>query len=123
MSDELIHYTALRKANRERQREWAPDDDDTQSSAPLFRATELGGEVGEALNVVKKLEHERLNMTGSRATKENLAEELADIIICADLLAIEYDIDLAQAVRDKFNATSAKVGLKTRMCAGVGGLM
>jgi len=40
----------------------------------LFRGVELGGEAGEALNVIKKLERERLGWRGSRATPEQLAD-------------------------------------------------
>lgn len=101
----------LRAANIARQEEWSKG----QDTPALFKATELGGEVGEALNVVKKLERERLGMVGSRASVDHLAEELADIIICTDLLAMHYGIDLDLAVARKFNATSDKVGMSTRM--------
>ena len=104
-------YQTLRAANTARQVEWANGDD----TPALFKATELGGEVGEALNVVKKLERERFGWKGSRDTVEHLAEELADIIICTDLLAMHYGIDLNAAVARKFNATSEKVGLNTRL--------
>ena len=101
----------LRRANQTRQKEW----DSGNQITPLYRATELAGELGEALNVVKKLERERLGIRGSRDTVEHLAEELADILICVDLLAADYDIDLSKALPAKFNATSEKVGLKTRL--------
>lgn len=101
----------LREANAARQAEW--DKDGGIDAA--YRAMELGGEVGELLNVVKKLERERRGIRGSRATKEQLAEELADVVICADLLAMHYGVDLGAAVVRKFNATSEKVGLSTRM--------
>ena len=39
--------------------------------------------------------------------------ELADVIICADLIAMDEGIDLAQAVKDKFNKTSRKYNLNT----------
>lgn len=101
----------LREANLARQAEWDPDDQITLS----YRGNEMAGEVGEACNVIKKLERERMGIRGSRDTVAHLAEELADVIICADLIASAAGIDLDQAVRDKFNATSEKVGLKTRM--------
>jgi NTP pyrophosphatase (non-canonical NTP hydrolase) len=100
----------LRKANKIRQIEW-----DGDKVGILFRAIELAGEVGEAMNIVKKLERERLHIKGSRATIDELADEIADVVICADLLAMQLDIDLAEAVRRKFNATSAKYGLSTRL--------
>jgi NTP pyrophosphatase (non-canonical NTP hydrolase) len=105
-------FTTLREANVARQQEW---DADNQITA-TYRATELAGELGEACNVVKKLERERLGIRGSRDTVKHLAEELADIIICVDLLAMSYGINLDAAVAAKFNATSEKIGLKTRLC-------
>jgi NTP pyrophosphatase (non-canonical NTP hydrolase) len=101
----------LRFANYARQTEWDPAGQITLT----YRATELAGETGEACNVIKKLERERLGIRGSRATKEQLAEELADIIICVDLLAMDLGIPLADAIRDKFNATSEKYDLMTRI--------
>lgn len=101
----------LRIANIRRNIEWDASDQLT----PSFRGNELAGEVGEACNVIKKLERERLNIAGSRATLEQLADELADVIICVDLIGMIYGIDLAKAVRRKFNATSDNVGLKTRL--------
>lgn len=116
-NDNNFAFTSLRAANVARQKEW---DSDSKISGPLgklWRANELSGECGEASNVVKKLVREELNIRGSRATVEQLAEELADVVICADLLAQEYGINLDEAVRAKFNATSEKVGLRTRLVA------
>lgn len=106
-----LTFDVLRLANHTRQQEW---DKEGRINAS-YRAMELGGEVGEALNVVKKLERERLGIRGSRATPEQLAEELADVVICADLIAMHYGIELGEAVATKFNATSEKVGLSTRI--------
>jgi len=108
---EGLSFSKLRRKNIQRQHEW---DSDNQISLS-YRGNELAGETGEACNIIKKLERERLGIKGSRATKKQLAEELADIIICADLIAMHEGIDLEQAVRDKFNATSKKIGLKTRL--------
>lgn len=106
----INNQTTLRSANQTRQNEWDVNNDITAA----YRGNELAGEVGEACNVIKKLERERLGIKGSRDTIEHLAEELADVIICCDLIAMQYDIDLDGAVKDKFNKTSEKVGLKTR---------
>lgn len=97
----------LHAANIARQAEWCPD----QVPDLSFRGNELGGECGEAQNVIKKLERERQGWRGSRATKDDLADELADLVICADLCAVTAEIDLGAAVRRKFNATSEKQGL------------
>lgn len=107
----MTMYSTLREANAARQKEW--DKDGGIDAA--YRGNELAGEVGEACNVIKKLERERRGIRGSRDTVEHLAEELADIIICVDLIAMGYGINLDAAVRNKFNATSKKVGLDTRL--------
>lgn len=104
-------FPTLRSANIARQAEWDQDARITLS----YRLNELAGETGEACNVGKKIERERLGIRGSRATTQQLAEELADVVICVDLVALGEGIDLAQAVAAKFNATSEKVGLATRM--------
>lgn len=101
----------LRIANYTRQQLW-----DTKNELTLaFRGNELAGEVGEACNIIKKLERERLGIRGSRATKEELADELADVIICVDLICMHLNISLAQAVKDKFNMTSDKMGFEVKL--------
>lgn len=106
-------YTSLREANAARQEAWCRGGDPAPGLA--FRGVELAGEVGEALNVIKKLERERRGWRGSRASLDDLADELADVIICADLAALAAGIDLDAAVVRKFNATSEKVGLPQRL--------
>lgn len=86
--------------------------DPTGKLTPLFFATELGGEVGEALNCIKKLEREALDISGSRSSLEALRNELADIIICTLLVANAYNItSLEDACIDKFNDSSCKWNL------------
>jgi NTP pyrophosphatase (non-canonical NTP hydrolase) len=82
---------------------------------PLFHAAELGGEVGELLNVVKKLHREAMGWRGSRATPADLEEEIGDVLICLDKLAAQFGIDLAAATTAKFNKTSDKVGLPQKL--------
>lgn len=106
-----LAFQDLRDANATRQAEWDPTDAITLG----YRGNELAGEVGEACNVIKKLERERLGIRGTRATVEQLAEELADAIICIDLIAMQAGVDLGTAVVAKFNATSAKYGLATKL--------
>lgn len=81
----------------------------------MFDALELGGEVGELLNVVKKLEREDRGWRGSRATDHDFADECADVLICLDKLARRKGVDLVAATIAKFNATSEKVGLPHRL--------
>jgi len=107
----IVTYRTLREANRERQKQW-----DTGNQIDLsYRGNELAGEVGEACNLIKKLERERLGIRGSRASVGELAKELADVVICVDLIAMMMGIDLDEAVMLKFNETSEKVELPHRL--------
>lgn len=74
-----------------------------------FRTVELAGETGEACNIIKKLCRERLGLGGSRATLQDLKDELEDIIICVGLVANTAGVRLN--VADKFNASTKKLGL------------
>lgn len=112
----MLMFTSLRDANVARQKEWFGSSDSHTSTDILFRAVELGGEVGEALNKVKKLAREMRGAVGTRASIDEIADELADVIVCVDLLAISLSIDdLRRRVGVKFNATSEKYGLSTRL--------
>lgn len=102
----------LRRVNTERYQAWVGVGED---AGLLFDATELGGEVGELLNVAKKLEREERGWRGSRAAPRDFADECADVLICLDKLARRRDVDLAAATVAKFNATSEKVGLPHRL--------
>jgi NTP pyrophosphatase (non-canonical NTP hydrolase) len=104
-------FKALRIANIAREKEWDP----LKRITLLYRGNELAGEVGEACNVIKKLERERIEIRGTRINLIDLADELADIIICADLVAMQEGIDMEEAVINKFNKTSEKYNIKTRM--------
>jgi NTP pyrophosphatase (non-canonical NTP hydrolase) len=97
----------LQLANAARNAEWDPKGQLT----PLFFATELAGEIGEACNIVKKIERAKFGLRGTPATLVDLAQELADGVIVISLLANAYHIDLPTAVREKFNYTSRKLGL------------
>jgi len=74
----------------------------------------IGGESGELLNVLKKIQREKQGLPGSRlgvAAVEEVGKEIADIVLYCDLLAAQFGIDLAEAITNKFNATSAKLGV------------
>lgn len=108
---EDLTFVELREANYDRQKEWDPETGITEE----YLGNALAGEVGEACNVVKKLARQRLGLRGSRVTTDDLAEEIADVIIYADLLAKHFNIDLDSAIRAKFNRTSDKYGLSVKL--------
>jgi len=86
------------------------------SWSPTDWATAMAGECGEACNEIKKLRRldgadNNIDTPEKRAQlRQKTANELADLIIYADLLAARMGIDLGQAVIDKFNEVSIKRG-------------
>ena len=72
------------------------------------------GELGEAANVLKKLNRERDGIKGNTVTaqvlREKLAGELADTFIYLDLMCQALGIDLETAVRRTFDAKSREIG-------------
>jgi len=109
MSEDFL--TQLRRVNGERYAAWTGDGVED----PLFLSNEFGGEAGEVQNVVKKLVREQRGWRGTRATIQQLADEIADGIICLDNLARGYGIDLVEAVTRKFNETSDKNGFTHKL--------
>ena len=83
--------------------------------SPTDWACAMAGECGEACNLVKKIR--RLQSHPSWAPQDadrdlvgDVADELADVVIYADLLAQRLGLSLGEAVARKFNVTSRKVG-------------
>lgn len=107
-----LSFENLRAANARRGAQW--DGKPAALDDLSFRAMELGGETGEALNFCKKLVRELTGRVGGmpmNQARPKIAEELADVVICADRVAEVLDIDLPTAITEKFNATSLKHGL------------
>ena len=101
----MTTFNELQDALARRDLEWDPEN----KLSLEFRGVELAGEAGEACNVIKKLCRERLGLRGSRATLQDLKDELEDVIICALLAANAAGVTLDP--KDKFNASSTKLGL------------
>lgn len=112
----MLNFTRLRRVNSARSRRWLCGDPWTGAD----KSNEMMGEAGEAANVVKKIRRIETRTPGNDPTElpallEKLAEELADVVITADLLADFYGIDLGAAVVGKFDLTSAKLGFPERL--------
>ena len=107
----MTTFNTLREANWHRQREWFGD----KEVSLLFRIVELAGEAGELANEAKKLHRENLGVAGSKANLQHLYDELADLVISADLLGMHLGVDMASIIEKKFNQTSTKYRLKTRL--------
>lgn len=80
----------------------------------------LGGEVGEAQNIIKKLNRVRNRIINEDdppegELKKDLAEELADILCYLVLVAECENIDLESAVIAKFNKVSQRQGFPERI--------
>jgi NTP pyrophosphatase (non-canonical NTP hydrolase) len=107
-----LDLNQLRLKNRRRQNLWLGN----QHIDLAFRGLEFAGEVGEAMNLVKKLVRAERGILGNqtlqaRDLREQLGEELGDCQITLDLLAQQAGLDLAGCTFLKFNATSRKHGL------------
>lgn len=72
------------------------------------------GELGEAAYIAKKLNRVRDGVPGNKETEQELRaafnKEVADTLIYLDLLAQSQGFSLDEAVREKFNETSKKMG-------------
>jgi len=107
-----LDFNDLTKVNSARTLEW--EGHPLNVNDLLYCSNELGGEAGEAQNVVKKLSRHLRGIRGGvepELAVPHLAEELADVVICADRVAQCLGIDLAAAIVKKFNKTSDKNGL------------
>ena len=100
----------LIQATRDRTSEWGGE-----GKNALFKACEMGGEAGEVLNEVKKLERTRLGMVGGKTKTFDLEDEIGDVLISLIILADHYNLDIVNCACHKFNQTSTKHGFKTRV--------
>ena len=110
-----LNFVDLRLANMARQEEW-PGGEHVDLA---FRGLEMAGEAGELANKLKKLVRLQRGIKGTTEDQKALLlevlDEMADVVICVDLIAMHLDLSLNFGVRAKFNATSEKHGLKTRL--------
>lgn len=103
---EELSFARLRKTNLARC---------NQDIRPINEWSELewggciAGETGELCNFLKKMKR------GEKVKKKDLAHELADIVTYVDLTAARLDIDLGEAVREKFNIVSKRWNSKFRL--------
>lgn len=120
----LLTFGRLQAIDAQRARKWH-EDMEPWSGADWSNA--MQGEAGEAGNVVKKMRRietkrrrmfEVMSDEDSREynlLRQSLAEELADTIIYAAILADFYGIDLGGAVVEKFNDVSELRGFEERL--------
>ena len=113
------NFDAFSKANRERcespqgfnhqLRDWSASD----------WMTALVGEVGEAANVVKKLNRYRDGINGNKEAeavlRTKLRQELGDVFVYLDLMAQSLGFSIADAAVEVFNAKSAEIGYPVQL--------
>jgi NTP pyrophosphatase (non-canonical NTP hydrolase) len=72
------------------------------------------GELGEAANVVKKLNRVRDGVPGNKQTadqlRDQLRKEMGDVFVYLDLMAQSLGFSIADAAAEVFNAKSAEIG-------------
>jgi len=114
-----LSFRTLREANKQRlpqfkNRKGEPAHSKADGSDWALSAwsNAVCGELGEAANLIKKIE--RGDMTLDEARQE-LADELADVATYLDILAFRAGIDLGEAVKHKFNRVSKRVGANVRI--------
>ncbi len=113
----MLDFKTLRDANLARCSRWHPGGVNDWSMSDW--ATAVAGELGEACNVIKKLNRVRDGLPGNTVSEETLklqlGAEIADTMIYLDLLAARAGLDLAAHVIGKFNAVSVRMGFPERL--------
>lgn len=122
-SDDMEMRIAFVQAmNMERANRW--HNGNFRNWSGLEWAGALCGEAGEVANVCKKLRRVETGMAGNEwsdhlmeygALTDALAEECADVFLYLTLVASRYGINLASAVRSKFNSKSEQMGFPERL--------
>ncbi|MFA7504246.1 MAG: MazG-like family protein [Burkholderiaceae bacterium] len=120
MTDGLT-FNALRGANKARLPQFKNGRGEPAHSRPDGSDWALStwcnavlGELGEAANLIKKIERGDITLDDAR---EALGKELADVVTYLDILAFRAGVDLGRATIDKFNEVSARVGANVRLRA------
>ncbi len=107
----------LHEQNAARSARWHPKGLSSWSLSDWFTA--LAGEVGEAGNVIKKLNRSRDGLVGNRESDAELhralEDECADVLIYLELLSQAAGFVLEHAVARKFNAVSERHGFPERL--------
>lgn len=111
-----LTFIELRNANLSRVQDWHGLSD----WSIMEWACAMAGEAGELCNVAKKIKRIETGIAkkpeeiGANLIPE-LAEEAADVLIYLDLVCASRGIDLAAAVRAKFNKVSEAYNFPQRL--------
>jgi NTP pyrophosphatase (non-canonical NTP hydrolase) len=97
-----LTFEALRRINAARSAAWEARSVQDANWNLAEWGCALAGEVGELCNLLKKYRR------GEDVPESALADEIADVALYLDLVALHAGIDLGEAVRAKFNKDSVK---------------
>ena len=117
-----LTFTELQEANQRRNLELTSN----QFWGLSDWLVELCEETGEVAADIKRLNRLKIPKfkrgmskeeikTKKKELKANLQQELADVAIVVGLLANEINIDLGEAIKEKFNEKSDKWGCETKL--------
>lgn len=116
-----LDLAALREANKKRLPQFKNGKGEPAHSQPDGSDWALStwcnavlGELGEAANLIKKIERGDITLDEARAA---LGKEFADVLTYLDILAFRAGVDLGRETIDKFNAVSVRVGSTIRLTA------
>lgn len=125
--DHGLSFAELRSANVARLPEFlnsrgetAHEKPDGSDWSPLEWGGATAGEVGEMCNYLKKLRRgdvtlEDTDMKEGCTIRTAIGREIADAICYLDHVANQLGIDTGEAVREKFNRVSGKIGSKVKL--------
>lgn len=119
--DVMLSFDRFSEVNRDRCESAAGFNHTLDSWSLSDWMTAIAGEVGEAANVVKKLNRIRDGVPGNdpnaddHALRADLRKEVADVFIYLDLFAQRLGFRLRDAVAEKFDETSRKIGYPVRI--------
>lgn len=105
-------YKTLRAANRARQIEWDTNGDMTLS----YSGNELAGETGEMIEAVAQ------HFFSDEGSLTAVAEEIGDVIICCDLIALRLNIPLDLAPERPSSGENTVPSLLLDIAMSLGGV-
>lgn len=107
-------FDEFSKANRERCEAAAGFNHELGSWSVSDWMTATMGELGEAANVVKKLNRYRDGINGNKEAEADLRaklrREIGDTFVYLDLMAQACGFTIEEAAREVFNSKSAEIG-------------
>jgi len=81
--------------------------------------TAITGELGEAANVVKKLNRYRDGVPGNKLSadelRDQLRKEMGDVFVYLDLTCQSLGFSIADAAAEVFNSKSAEIGYPVKL--------